>query len=219
MQDALQSGAGSQIQKRLVLGAEFDPFQEYALRTIHFLPSNIHHHFAREPLTQPYREEWGGQHTDIFGAGAGEITEIIIRSTTFANAVARLDHAGLSFAPVDTQGRSRCCRKPAPSANARNTAGCRTVPTRTPASAPLTSRAGIRRPEFLWKKPLPKFETSSTRSATRAPSVRPKGNRMERVSCHNRRKFDDGITPRRLSSPHALGAQRATASRRSMPRD
>lgn len=30
-QDALQSGAGSQIQKRLVPGAEFGPFREYAL--------------------------------------------------------------------------------------------------------------------------------------------------------------------------------------------
>jgi hypothetical protein len=58
MQDALQSGAGSQIQKRLALGAEFDPFPEYTPRTIHFLPSNIHHHFARAPLTQPAREVW-----------------------------------------------------------------------------------------------------------------------------------------------------------------
>jgi hypothetical protein len=55
-QDALQSGAGSQIQKRLVLGAEFDPFREYAPGINHFLPSNIHYHFAREPLTQPWRE-------------------------------------------------------------------------------------------------------------------------------------------------------------------
>lgn len=65
-QDALQSGAGSQIQKRLVLGAEFDPFPEYAPGTNRFLPSNIHYHFAREPLTQLWRERRIGRH---FSAG------------------------------------------------------------------------------------------------------------------------------------------------------
>ena len=71
-------------------------------------------------------------------------------------------------------GDSPYCRKPAPSANATITVGCRTVPTRTPASAPLRSHAGIRRPASP-RKPLPSrfAEVLELRSAKPAPSIRP----------------------------------------------
>ncbi len=100
------------------------------------------------------------------------VEEVIRRNTNPRIKVRQADARNARRSGRREGGRSPCFRRPAPSANAKSTGGCRSAPTRTPASAPLTSPARIRRPTFPQIKPSQKSPVCWARSGTAARSAR-----------------------------------------------
>ncbi len=69
-------------------------------------------------------------------------------------------------------GRLRCCRKRAPSASAKSTAGCRTAPTRMPANGLRNGPPGTASGGLAGRGRSPRLSTCSTPSEIPAPNVR-----------------------------------------------
>jgi signal transduction histidine kinase len=90
------------------------------------------------------RVETGRIHTSFERSDLPQLTKDIAKMFEPAMSKAGL-RLKIDCKSLPSAGPSRYCRRQAPSESARHTAGCRSVPTRTPANALSTSPARIRR--------------------------------------------------------------------------
>lgn len=105
------------------------------------------------------------------GSRCWSIASPSFSSAAFAACYRDADDEETATSDPDAAGRSPCCRKPAPFASVRSTAGCRIAPIRMRASAPSQPPDRIRHPALLRNRQPPRCETCWIPLATPARSA------------------------------------------------